>query len=446
MDSHVLNPEVKAIFHRQAQEICTRVDKALAVLMVIQWFAAIVLAAVVSPNTWVGQFANTQDNVLLALVFGGLLAIPPMYCAWKEPGERLTRIVIAVSQMCFSILLIHLTGGRIETHFHIFVSLAFLAFYKDVSVLLIASGIVIVDHFLRGFYLPSSIYGSVYQSTGGFEWRWIEHAGWVIFEDIVLILGIHNIRAELWEMALSKYQLIKAREEAVRTSSLKSTFLSNMSHEIRTPLSSIIGFSDLLRDTELEHDQRQYVGTIHRCGESLLRIINDILDFSKIENGVMTLDRHHFDLREIHQDIKNMFLAKCWEKGLELEVRIDERVPTNLVGDSYRIRQVLTNLVGNAVKFTDKGKVIIEVKVDVDKSVYRWTVKDTGMGINYEKIQTLFKAFSQEDASIQRRYGGTGLGLMISKNLVELMNGQIAVDSQVGVGTTFYFSLPLEKV
>jgi len=441
MEMQSLHPDVRAIFQRQAKEICTRVDRALAFLMAIQWLVAIALANFVSPNTWMGQFSNIRDNVILALLFGGLLALPAMFCAWKEPGKRMTRMVIAVSQMCFSILLIHLTGGRIETHFHVFVSLAFLAFYKDVGVLILASVIVVVDHMLRGFYLPISVYGGL----GGFEWRWVEHAGWILFEDIILILGINYIRAELWEMAVSKFQLIKAREEALRVASLKSSFLSNMSHEIRTPLSSIIGFSDLLRDTELSIDQRQYVGTIHRCGESLLRIINDILDFSKIENGVLDLDRHRFDLKELHQDIKNMFLAKCWEKGLDLELKWDERIPSHLYGDSYRIKQILTNLVGNAVKFTEKGKVTIEVKLDVEKSVYRWTVKDTGMGIQYEKIQTLFKAFSQEDASIQRRYGGTGLGLMISKNLVELMCGQIAVESQVGEGTTFYFSLPLEK-
>jgi signal transduction histidine kinase len=441
MKLQALHPDVRLIFNKQAKEICTRVDRALAVLMLIQWSAAVIVAWLVSPSTWVGQFAQVHQNIFLALVFGGILALPPVYCAWKEPGTKLTRMVISISQMCFSILFIHLSGGRIETHFHVFVSLAFLAFYKDTHVLLLASAVIIIDHMLRGFYLPYSVYGSV----GGFEWRWVEHAGWIIFEDIVLLLGIKGIRHELWEMAISKYQLIKAREDAMRISTLKSNFLSNMSHEIRTPLSSIIGFSDLLRDTELTLDQRQYIGTIHRCGESLLRIINDILDFSKIENGVLDLDIHRFDMKELHQDIKNMFLAKCWEKGLDLELKLDDRVPQYLLGDSYRIKQILTNLVGNAVKFTEKGKVTVEVKLDAEMGTYRWCVRDTGMGIQYEKIQNLFKAFSQEDPSIQRRYGGTGLGLMISKNLVEIMQGQIAVESKVGEGTVFSFSIPLNK-
>ena len=433
------HPEVVKIFNDQAKEIYTRIDRSLAVLMVLQWAAAIMVAWVVAPTTWIGQFNQSQESIYLALVFGGLFAFPPVYLSIVLPGEKLTRYVAAVSQVCFSILFIHLSGGRIETHFHVFVSLAFLAFYKDVGVLLVASAIVIVDHVFRGLYMPISVYGEI----GGFEWRWIEHAAWVVFEDIILILGIGRIRQELKDMAISKYELISARENALKVSALKSSFLSNMSHEIRTPLNSIIGFADILRDTDLNGEQRQYVSTIHRCSESLLHLLNDILDFSKIENGLLHLDKHRFDVRELHQDVHDMFQVKCREKGLDLELKMDQEVPRAVVGDSHRLRQILINLVSNAIKFTERGRISVHIKKE--KSHYRWIVRDTGVGIRDENMNRLFKVFTQEDNSVTRRYGGTGLGLAITKNLVELMGGDISVESQEGKGTTFTFTLPLEE-
>ncbi|WP_413612811.1 sensor histidine kinase [Bdellovibrio sp. HCB-110] len=435
------HPEVEKIFQQQAHEISVKVDRAFAFLMLIQWVTCILLGATLTPVTWIGQFSGSLENGLVGLVFGGLFALPPIYCAWVLPGQKITRYIIAVAQMCFSILLIYLTGGRIETHFHVFVSLAALAFYKDISVLWIASFIVVVDHAVRGFLLPMSVYGE----SAGVEWRWLEHAAWVVFEDVVLALGVQKIRDEHREMAYSKYQLMQAREEALRLSSLKSNFLSNMSHEIRTPLNSILGFSDILRDTKLDDEQVEYVGTIHRCSDTLLHLINDILDISKIENGLLQIDRHRFDLKELHQDIHKMFSVKCIEKGLELELEMDEGIPTHALGDSHRLRQVLMNLVSNAVKFTDRGKIRIEIKKDPGARTYYWYVRDTGKGIHYDNIKKLFRSFYQEDPSISRKYGGSGLGLMISKNLVELMGGQISVDSKLGEGTTFSFSLPLEE-
>lgn len=435
------HPQVEKLFQQLSHEICVRVDRAFAILMGIQWFVCIVIGIIWTPQTWVGQFSGPLENALVGLVFGGLFALPPIYCAWILPGQKVTRYIIAVAQICFSILLIYLSGGRIETHFHVFVSLAALAFYKDASVLWVATVVIVVDHAVRGFLLPMSVYGE----GGGVEWRWIEHAGWVVFEDLVLILGIQRIRDELKEMAYSKFQLIQAREEALRLSSLKSSFLSNMSHEIRTPLNSIIGFSDILRDTKLDEEQQEYVGTIHRCSDTLLHLINDILDISKIENGLLQIDRHRFDFKELHQDIHKMFSAKCKEKGLDFELHLDAEVPKHALGDAHRLRQVLMNLVSNAVKFTEKGKVRIEVTKDFEGRSYNWSVQDTGKGIHYENIKKLFRSFYQEDPSISRRYGGSGLGLMISKNLVELMGGRISVDSKVGEGTTFSFSLPLEE-
>lgn len=437
------HPEVQKIFEQQSREIHIRVDRGFLILLLIQWVVAVLVGFWVTPSTWVGTFSGAIENSLVGLIFGGLFSLPAVYCVYVFPGERFTRYLVAASQMCFSILFIYLAGGRIESHFHVFVSLAALAFYKDVGVLGLASFIVIADHILRGCLLPMSLYGQEEHA----QWRWIEHSMWVLIEDVILIIGIERIRLELQEMSYSKFQLMKAREAALQLSSIKSTFLSNMSHEIRTPLNSIIGFTDILKDTPLDEEQQGYVGTIHRCSDSLLHLINDVLDISKIENGLLQIDRHRFDIKELHKDIHRIFAVKCQEKGLQLQLEVDEGIPHFVLGDSHRLRQILMNLVGNAVKFTDQGFIHISLRRDqVVKSRYHWAIRDTGRGIKKENMGKLFRSFVQEDATVSRTHGGSGLGLMICKNLVELMGGIIVVDSKVGEGTVFSFNLPLDEL
>ncbi|MDG0815048.1 sensor histidine kinase [Bdellovibrio svalbardensis] len=435
------NPEIRKIFDEQSFEICARVDRSFAFLMGFQWLAAILVAWLVSPNTWLSGVDRVQESLVLAFVFGGMFSLPAIFASYLVPGEKATRYIVAIGQMLFSILFIHLTGGRIETHFHVFVSLAFVAFYKDVGVLWAAGAIILADHMIRGAIMPLSVYGDM-NST---YWRWIEHGLWIAFENIVLWLGILKVREELWDMARSKYELIQAKDEAQRASVLKSSFISNMSHEIRTPLNSIIGFADVLNDSELNQEHKEYASTIHRCSESLLVLINDILDISKIENGLLEIDRHRFNVHKLHDDVQKMFLVRCREKGLHLEVKLDESIPKIAIGDSHRIRQVLVNLIGNAVKFTDRGGVFVQVEKDQDlEHTYKWKVQDTGVGIAPESQHQLFRAFVQGNASVSRNYGGSGLGLLISKNLIELMGGRISFDSQPGEGSTFSFTLKLE--
>jgi two-component system sensor histidine kinase/response regulator len=583
---------VKALFVESEQRVYRRTDKVFLILMGLQWIAGIVFALVVSPRAWAGATSSIHTHVYAAIFLGGLCCLVPMLFCWKAPGHVLTRHAVAIGQTGFSSLLIHLSGGRIETHFHVFGSLAFLACYRDWRVLITATIIVAGDHLVRGIWYPMSVYGVIFASP----WRVVEHALWVVFEDVILIWSCRVSRSEMFAICEKEHQnrqfleslenkveertaelkaevierrraesTVRANEERYRTlvenspqiilkvdrdhviqfinrtvegmereqvigqsffkfhppeaheemrealhgvfqfgqrrnleirgpgpsgtlawysmnlaplytedkvtgaivlatdvterheteqelinardlaeagNRAKSEFLATMSHELRTPMNGVIGFANLLIDTPLNNDQREFAQTIRTSSESLLAIINDILDLSKIESGKLDLHIVATNVREIVEEVGELMMPRAESKGLELTIWFDPAAPSFVETDEGRFRQVLLNLVGNAIKFTDTGHVLVEVENcgDAANPQIRVGVRDTGIGIPREKHSLLFQKFSQVDGSSTRKFGGTGLGLAICKQLVECLGGEIGVESAPGHGSHFWFT------
>jgi two-component system sensor histidine kinase/response regulator len=448
----------KELFAAYRHDIHVRTDRLFASLMLIQWAAGILFALWISPVAWFGTVSRTHVHVWAAIFLGGAICVVPALLGVFRAGEASTRYTIAVAQMLMGALLIHLTGGRIETHFHVFGSLAFLAFYRDWRVLVPATVVVAVDHALRGALWPQSVYGVLVAS----QWRWLEHAAWVFFEDVFLFVSCQRSVAEMKETALRTAALEHAEREASLTAAqlritqqqaeaatrAKSDFLASMSHELRTPLNAIILYSELLQEEAREHHASGTLSDLEQIrlsGDHLLQLINGILDLSKIEAGKMTLALEHFDIRAVINDAVDTVTPLVEKNANRIVVHCSEP-PGLLHADLMKTRQILLNLLGNAAKFTRNGTITLEIERQMNGETPSivLVVADTGVGMTKEQAGRIFDPFTQADVRTTRKYGGSGLGLAIVSRFCSLMGGHVSVESEPGRGSRFTVVLPMD--
>jgi PAS domain S-box-containing protein len=589
------------IFRRQFRQVAANTDRMFAVLMALQWLAGIIIASLVSPRTWNGANSSVHPHLFEAVFVGGALSLVPILLAIFRPGQTSTRYVVAVAQMLWSELLINITGGRIETHFHVFGSLAFLAIYRDWTVLVPATLVVGADHLLRGIFLPESIYGVASAPI----WRTLEHVVWVAFEDVFLIISCVRQVREMRAMALRQAELqtseqmrhqanqrleaahtelearvasrtaeiaqrnnelaaildgaidciftvdatgvitsfnpsaqrtfgyrradvigrnaldlivplsqrnaarqilanyrrtnqsdligklleapvmradrttfpaelaatrvgtddpptftiflrditqrkqtethLKSAIDAAQTANkAKSSFLANMSHEIRTPMTAILGYSDLMLDPQQTLSDRQdFMQVIHRNAAHLLDLINGILDLSKIEADKANIEKIPVDTLKFLAEVVSLTRPRAVDKNLKLEVQFASAVPAKIQTDPVALKQILLNLLANAIKFTATGFVRLTLSCPQEQSgvqagnCLQLDIEDTGIGMSEQQMAHLFQAFSQADASTTRQFGGTGLGLAISRRLSQMLGGGVTVRSTPGKGSVF---------
>jgi PAS domain S-box-containing protein len=276
-------------------------------------------------------------------------------------------------------------------------------------------------------------------------WRWFAWEDHPIRNETGQLTEIQSVGRDITEQRQMEIELREARDKAEEASRAKSMFLATMSHEIRTPMNGVIGMTGLLLDTSLTPEQRSYATAVRESGEALLGIINDILDFSRIESGAMPMEDTAFSPRTLIESVAELLSQRCAEKGIEVATYAHPRFAGSIISDEGRVRQILLNLTGNAVKFTDQGGVRISAQPDEDPTFIRFEIADTGIGISDEALPKVFQEFTQADSSLARRYGGTGLGLAITQRLVSALGGKIGVTSTIGKGSRFWFTLPVKR-
>lgn len=445
-------------------KIASSTDRLFLILLIVQWVLGVAAAVWISPYTWEGMTSSVHYHVWASIILGGVIVSLPVYLTITNPGNKFTRHSVAFGQMATSALLIHLTGGRIESHFHIFGSLAFLAFYRDTSVLVTATLVVALDHGLRGYFWPESVYGVL--NPGAL--RFFEHSGWVVFENIFLFAGILQSRKEMRSTAEQSVQLAESRQQvesevarqtAHLTKAIKEVeevnskyaklneqlaqkneeldrFAYVASHDIRTPLRGIANLatwvqedcSQLLPDESVAHLQK-----IKSRIDHLEELLEELLAYSRV--GKNDCEMESVNLENMWNSLTELVKNP---KGLEFKSDLQgcEQVTTYAV----LLRQVILNLLSNAVKYNDKGtEGWVELTARDEGEFLRLTIADNGVGIDKTNLDLIFQMYHRVQSV---KAEGTGMGLPIAKKQIEFFGGSIDVSSEAGKATTFSFTWP----
>jgi signal transduction histidine kinase len=453
---------INRVFHAAYEDIIKKTDRTLATLLAIEWPIAVILAIWISPRTWAGDYSQTHLHLLMAIFMGGLLTLFPIYHIWKNPGAVMNRQYATIAQCLYSILFIHLTGGRIETHFHIFVSLAFFSFYLDWKVLLIPTIITLVDHFARGFWFPQSVYG-VSSAT---VWRAYEHGAWVLFEDIVLLYLIHSgkellrsnalkhtallearegleekVRLRTQELSESKQKIIEQQQQLVSSSKMSALgeMASGIAHEINNPLAVIAMFSDQITNVMEQEivdkvEIAQIVMNIESTVERIAKIISSLRSFAR--DGSKNV-KSQVNIKKMIDDTLVFCNEKIKTTGTKLMI---DSFNSNLsfLGRDTEISQVLLNLLNNAndAISTSTEEKWIKISVVEMEAKIKLSVTDSGHGIPVDIESKIFDPFfTTKDVG-----KGTGMGLSISAGIIKANDGIIFVDKQ-NQNTTFTIEL-----
>jgi len=437
----------REIWRERMDDLCRYTDRMFAVLMLLQWAGAIILALVVSPRTWIGTTSTVHLHVWAAILLGAALNTLPLYLVLRHPGRPITRHVIAVAQMIWSAILIHLTGGRIETHFHVFGSLAFLAFYRDWRVLVTASTVVALDHWARGVWWPQSVFGVLASSP----YRWVEHAAWVGFGDVFLTLSCLRGQREMEQASQRQAELEREngqRQEAERQiekfnielqqrNDEMQQFIYTVSHDLKSPIVTCTGFLGMMREEiaaghfdGLEDSIRR----VERAAQRMYQSIEDLLELSRL--GRMPNEPRPVDTDAVVRELIEELAPRIRPRGLT--VRVQSTLPS-IVADPARLTVAFENLLTNAIKYgCPRAGMAVQVgAVKVDAEV-RFYVRDEGPGIAPAYHRKVFGLFQRLDA----RQEGTGVGLTIVQRIVEIHGGRVWIDSQPGQGACFWIAFP----